>query len=570
MFARGGMAELFLARTIGPSGFEKLVVLKKILPNFAENPRFVRLFLDEAKLAASLDHPHIAHVYDLGTVDGSYFFTMEYLHGQDVRSLLQRSVRAATQLPIEHAVQIARNIASALHYAHERRGTEGKLLDVVHRDVSPANIVVSYDGAVKLLDFGVAKAATSTVKTRTGTLKGKVAYMSPEQARGASIDRRSDVFSLGIVLWEMVATRRLFKGDNDLATIQMIINEPAPDVSSFRADCPLELERITARALAKDPKDRYQTAQDLQLDLEELARETKLGQSSVALSAHMSRLFADEIGAWKTAQSNGVSLPEHISSAGIHQTNNDLTTPVSDSMLEFGSPADDLEDADELEDSIPAQLPAAISKPVAAVIPIEAPELAPIPPTPAPARVPIIPQQFVAVPIPPTPTPVVTPLVIATPTPVGPVDAVPRATWDVGESTAKVRRYEARSRRTWIIGLTATVVVTGGIIIASQLDTGSNNTSSADHVQATPTAPVAAPNKAEVAAPEPKPEPVPEPVRVEPKPVKVAPKPAPIAKPNPIAKPKPKPAVRARPPTPTPPAKKPAKPFDPDAPLPPS
>src|SRR5438477_12928514 len=152
--ARGGMAELYLARSVGPEGFEKVVVLKKILPNFAENPKFVKLFLDEAKLAAALDHPHIAQVYDMGTVEGHYFFTMEYVHGQDVRSTLKRTSRLQRKFPIDHAVQIARHVSAALHYAHERRRPDGSLLDLVHRDVSPSNILVSYDGAVKLVDFG--------------------------------------------------------------------------------------------------------------------------------------------------------------------------------------------------------------------------------------------------------------------------------------------------------------------------------------------------------------------------------------------------------------------------------
>src|SRR5262249_24409145 len=190
------------------------------------NPKFVKLFLDEAKLAAGLDHPHIAHVYDMGMVEGSYFFTMEYIHGQDVRRTLRRTIRLGVEFPLDHAVQIARSVAAAMHYAHERRRADGTLLDLVQRDVSPSNVLISYDGAVKLVDFGVAKAATSSVKTRTGTLKGKISYMSPEQAKGAQIDRRSDIFSLGIVLWEMITTQRLYRGENDLQTLQLIIHEP--------------------------------------------------------------------------------------------------------------------------------------------------------------------------------------------------------------------------------------------------------------------------------------------------------------------------------------------------------
>ena len=322
------MAELFLARTLGPEGFEKLVVLKKILPTHSDNPRFVRLFLDEAKLAATLDHPHIAHVYDMGKVEGHYFFAMEYVHGQDVRTTLRRTARLNKKFPVDHAVQIARNVAAALHYAHERRRADGALLDIVHRDVSPSNVLVSYDGAVKLVDFGVAKAATSTVKTRTGTLKGKISYMSPEQARGSPIDRRSDIFSLGIVLWEMVTTQRLFKSDNDLATIQMIINSRPQPPSQVRPECSPELDRIVLRALSNEVEERYQTAEQLQLDLEELAREQKLKQSSVALRTWMHELFAEEIRAWSLAQASGQTLTEHLERA-------EMTTPVSESELDL-------------------------------------------------------------------------------------------------------------------------------------------------------------------------------------------------------------------------------------------
>jgi len=322
------MAELFLSRTVGPEGFEKLVVLKKILPTHSENPKFVRLFLDEAKLAATLDHPNIAHVYDMGKVDGHYFFTMEYVHGQDVRTTMRRTARLDILFPIDHAVQIARNVAAALHYAHERRRPDGSLLDIVHRDVSPSNMIVSYDGAVKLVDFGVAKATTSTVKTRTGTLKGKIAYMSPEQAKGAPLDRRSDIFSLGIVLWEMVTSQRLFKAENDLATIQQIINSKPTAPSTHRPDCTAELERIILKALAIDLDERYQTAEQLQLDLEELAREQKLKQSPVSLRGYMHELFADEIQAWSAAQASGQTLTEHMVDKAT-----EMTTPVSESEL---------------------------------------------------------------------------------------------------------------------------------------------------------------------------------------------------------------------------------------------
>jgi len=340
------MAEIFLARTRGPSGFEKLVVLKKILPKYAGKDRFVQLFLEEAKLAASLDHPNIAQVYDIGMIDGSYFFTMEYLHGQDVRSILHRTWRTGERFPIEHAVQITRHVASALHFAHEKQREGGSLLGIVHRDVSPSNIIVTYDGATKLLDFGVAKTTASTVKTRTGALKGKIAYMSPEQARGAPLDRRSDIFSLGIVLWEMVTTQRLYRGENDLATLQLIINQPARSPREVRPDCPPELERIVMRALADDLRARYATADQLVTDLDELAREHKLKQSSNALAATMNQLFAPELAAWREARAMGVPLADHLHDAG------DMTAPVSESeFIEIDAidEDDELDDDDELE-----------------------------------------------------------------------------------------------------------------------------------------------------------------------------------------------------------------------------
>jgi serine/threonine protein kinase len=354
--ARGGMAELFLSRTVGPEGFEKLVVLKKILPSYAENPKFVRLFLDEAKLAATLDHPHIAHVYDMGKVDGHYFFTMEYVHGQDVRTTMRRTTRLDRKFPIDHAVQITRNVAAALHYAHERRRDDGTLLDIVHRDVSPSNVLVSYDGAVKLVDFGVAKATTSTVKTRTGTLKGKIAYMSPEQAKGAPVDRRSDIFSLGIMLWEMVTMQRLYKADNDLATIQMIINSKAQPPSHLRPDCTPELDRIITRALAINPDDRYQTAEQLQIDLDELVREQKLNQSTVSLRTHMHELFDDEIRAWSAAKASGQTLTEHMIEKAT-----EMTTPVSESEIYAFEDFDD--DEEELANQSESAAPTMTSPP---------------------------------------------------------------------------------------------------------------------------------------------------------------------------------------------------------------
>ena len=357
--ARGGMAELYLARAVGPAGFEKLVVLKQILPHLAANPKFVGLFLDEARLAAALDHPHIAHVYDMGMVDGNYFFTMEYVHGQDLRTILRRAAQLGTPVPIEQAVLIARNVAAGLHYAHERRGPDDALLGIIHRDVSPSNILVSYAGTVKLVDFGVAKATTSSTKTRTGSLKGKIGYMSPEHARGASVDRRTDIYSLGIVLWELVTGRRLYRAENDLATLQMIVNEPAPPPSRHRPDCPPELEAIVQRALDHRVDARYQTALELELALEELAREHRLAQSPTALSAQMRALFTAEIGAWRDAEATGITLTDHLAALGDDATTSDDRLATAGAEFAGDSPAeasvqDPFDDDESVEESAPA------------------------------------------------------------------------------------------------------------------------------------------------------------------------------------------------------------------------
>jgi serine/threonine-protein kinase len=335
--ARGGMAELLLARVVEDEGDggDQLVVLKRILPQFATNPRVVKLFLEEARLVAMLDHPHIVQMFDVGHVDGDFVLVMEYVHGKDVRSMIRRTAQRRQELPIGAAVEVARNIAGALHYAHERRAADDTPLEIIHRDVSPSNIVVAYDGAVKLVDFGIAKTASSSVETRTGVLEGKVQYMSPEQARGAAVDRRSDVFSLGIVLWEMITMRRLFQADNDLAAIQRILHANVPRPSTLRPECPPELDRITAKALASEADARYQTADELARDLAELP--APQGASTRTLRMHMQQLFEPEIAAWRDAQEAGLTLVDHVTVAGP-----DLWTSASDSEIEL---VDDVEDA---------------------------------------------------------------------------------------------------------------------------------------------------------------------------------------------------------------------------------
>jgi serine/threonine protein kinase len=306
--AMGGMAELYLGYARGMHGFEKLVVLKRILPQYAANPEFVRMFLDEARLAATLDHANIAHVYDIGEHQGSYFFAMEYVHGRSLLEVMRAVTLARKPVPLEHSLRIIIGTCAGLHYAHERVGLDGRPLGIVHRDVSPPNIVVTYDGAVKVVDFGIAKAATARSSTDVGTLKGKVPYMSPEQCRSEPADRRSDIFSIGIVLYELSVGRRLFAAETELAIMRKIVTGGFPPPTSIHANYPPQLEAICMRALQLDAEHRWPTARDLQLELEEFAREYGLALSSVRLAAFMEDLFDADARAWPTHP--GVARPE--------------------------------------------------------------------------------------------------------------------------------------------------------------------------------------------------------------------------------------------------------------------
>ena len=296
--AKGGMAELLLARTEGVGGFERHVVIKQIRPEQAKDKAFVAMFLTEARLAASLHHANIIQVQDIGEADGVPYFAMEYVHGEDVRHFLRVHHEAGVQVPIQHVLTIAIGVAAALHHAHEQRGPDRKPLDLVHRDVTPGNILVGYDGNVKLVDFGIAKAITpNAVVTEVGLLKGKAPYMSPEQCSGKQADRRSDLFSLGIVLYELATVRRLFKGATEFLTMSAIVQGRIPAPKKYRPDLPAELEAIILKALARDREDRYQTAEQLRFDLDVLARSYG-GASTTALNVYMKERFGERPEPW--------------------------------------------------------------------------------------------------------------------------------------------------------------------------------------------------------------------------------------------------------------------------------
>jgi serine/threonine protein kinase len=296
--ASGGMADVLLARADGVvEGFERHVVIKRIRAEQARDPQFINMFLDEARLAARLHHQNVIQVHDIGEDEGDYFFTMEYLHGEDLRRLLMAVSRRKEKVPLEHVITIVTGAAAGLHHAHEQRDSDGQPLGIVHRDVSPSNIMVGYDGSVKVTDFGIAKATNRTAQTETGARKGKLSYMSPEQCLGKAIDRRSDVFALGIVLYELVTARRLFKFETDYLVMTAIVHGAIQPPSRLRPDIPPQLDEIILKALARKPSDRYQTAAELQTALEAFARE--FGLRTSPLAGYMNRVFGERPLPWR-------------------------------------------------------------------------------------------------------------------------------------------------------------------------------------------------------------------------------------------------------------------------------
>jgi hypothetical protein len=290
--ASGGMAELYIARQEAMGGFEKEIVLKMLQGKYAESPRVVAMFLDEARLAAKLNHQSIVHVYDVADEDGVKYIAMEYIHGENLTDIVKRGIAVDKYLPLEHAVHVVRQTAAGLAYAHGRREPDGRLLRIVHRDVSPTNILVSYEGQTKIVDFGIAR-IQDELREESGILPGKAPYMSPEQARGEGADYRSDIFSLGIILWEISLGQRLYRGPAR-EVMKRIMEDKVPPPTAIRRDYPPALELIVMRALEKRPDDRYQSAEDMRVDLEEFLADEGLRTGSRRVGAYMNEIFAPE------------------------------------------------------------------------------------------------------------------------------------------------------------------------------------------------------------------------------------------------------------------------------------
>lgn len=291
----GGMAEVYKAKAFGVEGFERLLAVKKILSSIAEDEAFINMFIDEAKIAGGLNHPNIAQIFDLGKVDGSYFIALEYIGGKDLKTIFERARRIGEKVSIPRVCYTIMKVCEGLAHAHTKKDAQGKDLHIVHRDISPQNVLMSYEGEVKIIDFGIAKAQGKTSQTQVGILKGKFSYMSPEQVRGLHVDHRSDLFSLGIVLYEMLTLERLFLGESDFDTLEKIRKVEMSPPSLYNPHIPKELEDIVLKALARSPDDRYQTAYEFADALERFMRNQGYYYTNKDLAQYMKEAFSADI-----------------------------------------------------------------------------------------------------------------------------------------------------------------------------------------------------------------------------------------------------------------------------------
>jgi len=310
--AMGGMAEILLARVREPAKPERLVVLKRMHRQLAADREYVKMFVDEARIATSLRHPNVVEVYESGEDDGQYYIAMEYLHGHDLRHVLSEMAKQQIPMRLENALAITRAVCRGLDYTHNRTDTSGELLGIVHRDVSPHNVLLTYGGRVKLVDFGIAKTSIQISRTRTGILKGKVAYMSPEQAMGESLDRRSDVFCIGILLWEMTTGHWLYRRKSELETLKAVVEHDAVKPSLVAPGYPAELEQIVMKTLTRRREDRWETAGELGEAINTFAKRRRLDLRPATISALMSATFPHEVSSWRDARSSGTSLGDHL------------------------------------------------------------------------------------------------------------------------------------------------------------------------------------------------------------------------------------------------------------------
>ncbi len=298
--ATGGMAELYRAKVMGDYGFEKQVAIKKILPHLSDEGNLVKAFIDEAKLAALLQHQNIVQIYDFGNMNGEYFIAMEYLFGKDLRKLTHKAKEKGVSFDLENTLYVISRVCAGLDYSHNLKDLKGKPLNIIHRDINPQNIFITYEGQVKIIDFGIAKAASHNSTTHEGLIKGKLAYMSPEQANGQTIDHRSDIFSTGIILYELLAAQRMFQGEtmHIYTQVRDAVYEP---LEKLRPDLPADLHQVVQRALAKAPDERYQNGGEMLADLEDCIYQLSVRPNARNFANYVKDLFKQELAAEENA-----------------------------------------------------------------------------------------------------------------------------------------------------------------------------------------------------------------------------------------------------------------------------
>ncbi|HEU4728914.1 MAG TPA: serine/threonine-protein kinase, partial [Kofleriaceae bacterium] len=291
----GGMAEVFKAKSYGVEGFEKIIAIKRILPTMGEDRDFIKMFIDEAKIAGQLAHANICQIFELGRIDGSHFIAMEYIWGKDLLQIQNRLRKIKQPMPIAMACFTIAKVLEGLDYAHRKRDPLGRPLEIVHRDCSPQNVLVSYEGEVKVIDFGIAKATSRNSRTMAGVLKGKFGYMSPEQVRGLPLDRRSDIFALGTMLYECLTGDRLFQGETDFSTLEKVRNVDIRPPREINPNIPQAVEAVILKALAKDVDERYQWCSEMLADLQAFLMSQDVVFTAKSLSSWLKEVFATEI-----------------------------------------------------------------------------------------------------------------------------------------------------------------------------------------------------------------------------------------------------------------------------------
>ncbi len=352
LLAAGGMAEIFVGKKTGPGGFEKPLVVKRIHKKLLGDREIEAMFVDEARVQALLDHPHIVQIYDFGEDRGSYFIAMEYIAGATVRWVIDNANAVRRPVPVQHAVRIAADVLCGLHYAHERADDDGQPLRLIHRDISPVNVLVARSGQAKLCDFGVAKSELQRVMTRAGIVKGKFRYMSPEQLNAEAIDRRADVFAVGCVLWELLVGRRLFDAASEDDVVAAIRGGNYPDPSDLRPHAPKVLDRILRRALHPNREKRYRTAREFHLALEDALRELPIASNAVLVGEYVSAELDGTVAEYSSRSiKRPAPSPEAFLASGFEM----LDPPVPSAPTLISLPPDTLGNGDESDSQAQAR-----------------------------------------------------------------------------------------------------------------------------------------------------------------------------------------------------------------------